>query len=75
MEPTSYTEGPVAESSWQVHCDRAWGNIGEGVVALLISPSGIKLRYAARLHFTKETDRCTNNIAEYEVILLGHRKL
>jgi ribonuclease HI len=27
------------------------------------------------LQFTKETNRCTNNIAEYEVVLLGLHKL
>jgi ribonuclease HI len=42
---------------------------------ILISPSKIKLRYATRLQFTNETDKCTNNIAEYENILLGLRKL
>jgi ribonuclease HI len=41
----------------------------------LISPSGIKLRYAAHLHFTVEIDKCNNNIAEYEAVLLGLRKL
>jgi ribonuclease HI len=41
----------------------------------LISPSIIKLRYAARLKFTKETYRCRNNIPEYEAILLGLHKL
>jgi ribonuclease HI len=29
------------------------------------------LCYAARLQFNNETDKCTNNIAEYEAILLG----
>jgi hypothetical protein len=24
-EPSSYTEGPVPESSWMIYCDRAWG--------------------------------------------------
>jgi ribonuclease HI len=33
------------------------------------------LRYAARLQFSKEIDKCTNNILEYEAILLGFRKL
>jgi ribonuclease HI len=27
------------------------------------------------LHFNSEADKCTNNIAEYEAILLGLRKL
>jgi ribonuclease HI len=33
------------------------------------------LHYAARLQFTNEIDKCTNNIAEYEAILLGLHKL
>jgi ribonuclease HI len=36
---------------------------------------GIKLRYAERMQFNNESDKCTNNIAEYEAILLGLRKL
>jgi ribonuclease HI len=35
----------------------------------------VKHRYAARLSFALESDRCTNNIAEYEVVILGLRKL
>jgi ribonuclease HI len=33
------------------------------------------LRYVARLQFTRETDKCTNNIVEYEAMLLGLCKL
>jgi ribonuclease HI len=40
-----------------------------------LSPSGIKLRYAACLLFTTEIDKCSNNIAEYEAVLLGLSKL
>jgi hypothetical protein len=72
-EPTNYTEGPVPESPWQVYCDGAWGNNGASASAIRISPSGIKLRYAARLQFIKETDKCTNNIAEHEAVLLRLR--
>jgi ribonuclease HI len=36
----------------------------------LVSPSKVKTCYAARLDFS-----CTNNIAEYEALLLGRRKL
>jgi hypothetical protein len=38
-------------------------------------PSGIKPRYVAHLQFIRETYKGANNIAEYEVVLLGHRKL
>jgi ribonuclease HI len=48
---------------------------GDKAAAILTSPSGIKQRYTERLQFSKETDKCTNNIVEYEAILLGLRKL
>jgi ribonuclease HI len=54
-----------------VYCDGAWGNTGAGAAVVLISPSRIKLCYTARLQFNNEADKCTNNIAEYEAILLG----
>jgi ribonuclease HI len=75
MEPSPQTKGIVHELPWLVYCDGAWGNAGVGATAILISPSRIKLRYAAGLQFTNETDKCTNNIAEYEAILLGLQKL
>jgi ribonuclease HI len=75
MEPLSVTEGKVLETQWVVYCDRAWGAAGAGAATILLSSSGIKLRYAARIQFNKESDMCTNNIAEYEAMLLGPRKL
>jgi ribonuclease HI len=71
----SYTKGLVLESPWKLYSDRACGNAGAGASAILRSPSGIKLRYASRLQFTKETDKCTYNIVEYDAVLLGLRKL
>jgi ribonuclease HI len=58
-----------------VYCDRAWGSTGARASIVLILPSGIKLHHASRLQFTNEADRCTNNIDEYEAILLGIHKL
>jgi hypothetical protein len=75
MEPSSYTKGPVTDTSWQVYCVEAWGNTRAGATTVLISPSGIELQYAARLLFNKEKDKCTNNIAEYDAVLLELRKL
>jgi ribonuclease HI len=75
MEPRSQADDNAQESPWLVYCNGAWGSTGGGAAAILVSPSVIKLRYAARLHFTSETDKCTNNIAECEAILLGLRKL
>jgi ribonuclease HI len=75
IEPISYTEGSMLESPWMIYCDGAWSNARAEVAYILISPSGINLRYATILQFIKETDKCTNNIAKYEAILLGFHKL
>jgi ribonuclease HI len=68
-------EGIIPEAPCLVYYDGAWGNVGVGTSTILVSPSGIKLCYAARLQFHGEAGKCTNNIAEYEAILLGLRKL
>jgi ribonuclease HI len=60
---------------WTIHCDDAWCHAGAGAAAIITSPTGVKHRYAARLSFALESDRCTNNIAEYEAVILGLRKL
>jgi hypothetical protein len=46
-EPSGYTEGTVVEMSWHVYCDGTWGVSGAGAAAILKSPSGIRLSYAA----------------------------
>jgi ribonuclease HI len=53
-------------------CPRSytWRTFGAGVAAVLVVPSKVRTCYAARLDFS-----CTNNIAEYEALLLGLRKL
>jgi ribonuclease HI len=56
--------------AWTVFCDGSWGTFGAGVTAVLVVPSKVRTCYAARLDFS-----CTNNIAEYEALLLGLRKL
>jgi ribonuclease HI len=48
---------------------------GAGAAAVITSPTGVKHRYAARLIFALESDRCTNNVAEYKAVILGLRKL
>jgi ribonuclease HI len=63
------------EKVWTIHCDDAWCHAGAGAAAVITSPTGVKHRYAARLSFALESDRCTNNIAEYEAVILGLRKL
>jgi ribonuclease HI len=48
---------------------------GTGTTAIITSPIGVKNKYAARLSFALESDRCTNNVEEYEAVILGLRKL
>jgi hypothetical protein len=75
IEPSSYTKGIVIDTPWLVYCDGAWGVSRAGTTAILKSPSGIKLKYAARLQFKTETDKYNNNIVEYDAVVLGIRKL
>jgi hypothetical protein len=75
MKPSSCTKDPVIDTPWQVYYDGAWGLSRARAAAILISPSGIKLRYATRLQFIEQTDKCSNNMAEYETVLLSLRKL
>jgi ribonuclease HI len=63
-------EAIVTEPVWEVQCDGAYCHLGSAAAAVLKSPSGIKLRYALRLNY----DNCTNNVAEYEGLLLALRK-
>jgi ribonuclease HI len=75
-EAHSVAGGEVTKTPWVVYCDGAWGGATRArAAAVLLSPSGIKLRYTARMQFNSESDKCTNNIAEYEAILLGLHKL
>jgi ribonuclease HI len=60
---------------WEIRCDGAWGRKGAGIATIITSPTGIKLRYAARLDYKDPSDRCTNNTTEYEALLLGLRKV
>jgi hypothetical protein len=56
--------------AWTVFYDGSWGTFGAGATAVLVAPSKVRTCYAIRLDFS-----CTNNIAEYEALLLGLRKL
>jgi ribonuclease HI len=53
-----------------VFCDGSWGTFGVGAAAVLVAPSKVRTCYAIKLDFS-----CTNNIAEYEALLLGLQKL
>jgi ribonuclease HI len=56
--------------AWTVFCDGSWGTFGARAAVVLVAPSKVRTCYATRLDFS-----CTNNIAEYETLLLGLRKL
>jgi ribonuclease HI len=56
--------------AWTMFCDGSWGTFGAGAAVVLIAPSKVRTCYAAKLDFS-----CTNNIAEYEALLLGLGKL
>jgi ribonuclease HI len=53
-----------------MHCDGAYFDDGAASSTILMSPSGIKMKYVVRLNFEDKT----NNVAEYEGSLLGLRK-
>jgi ribonuclease HI len=56
--------------AWTVFYYGSWGAFGAGAAAVLVAPSKVKTCYVAKLDFS-----CTNNIAKYEALLLGLRKL
>jgi ribonuclease HI len=60
----------VSEPVWEVQCDGAYCHMGSAAAAVLKSPYGIKRCYALQLN----CDNCTNNMAEYEGLLLALRK-
>jgi ribonuclease HI len=73
---TDWTSGAQKEEAnkdaeaWTVFCDGSWGTFGAGAAVVLVAPSKVRTCYAIRLDFS-----CTNNIAEYEALLLGLQKL
>jgi ribonuclease HI len=70
---TPWAQGEEATKdveAWAVFCDGSWGTFGAGAAAVLVAPSKVRTCYAIKLNFS-----CTNNIAEYEALLLGLRKL
>ena len=60
---------PTQAQVWTLYTDGAWGHQGAGASAVLIAPSGLRSKYASRLEF-----QATNNIAEYEGLILGINK-
>nr|AAO19368.1 putative polyprotein [Oryza sativa Japonica Group] len=67
--PAFAPEPEPIEQPWVMYSDGSWSHKGAGVAAVLTSPNGVPIWYAARLQFDT-----TNNAAEYEAIILGLRK-
>nr|AAT81681.1 putative retrotransposon protein [Oryza sativa Japonica Group] len=67
--PAFAPEPELVKQPWVMYSDGSWSHKGAGVAAVVTSPNGVPIRYAARLQFDT-----TNNAAEYEAILLGLRK-
>jgi ribonuclease HI len=59
---------------WIVKCDGAWCHKGVGISAVVTSPAGVVIRYAARLIFANN-EHSTNNTTEYEALLIAMRKM
>jgi ribonuclease HI len=59
---------------WIVQCDGAWCHKGVEISAVVTSPAGVVIKYAARLIFT-DNEHSTNNTTEYEALLLALRKM
>jgi hypothetical protein len=69
--PGAHEEGTSKDTkAWTVFCDGSWGTFGAGAAAVLVAPSKVKTCFAVKLDFS-----CTDNIAEYEALLLGLWKL
>jgi ribonuclease HI len=68
--PGAQKEVTKDTEAWTIFYDGSWGLFDTGAAAVLVAPSKVRTCYAARLDFS-----CTNNIAEYEALLLGLRKL
>nr|ABA96696.1 retrotransposon protein, putative, Ty3-gypsy subclass [Oryza sativa Japonica Group] len=67
--PAFAPEPEPVEQPWMMYFDGSWSHKGAGIAAILTSPGGVPIQYAARLQFDT-----TNNAAEYEAILVGLKK-
>jgi ribonuclease HI len=54
------------EGIWTLEFDGSHSSVGSGAGIVLIAPSGEVFYHSYRLDFS-----CTNNVAEYEALILG----
>jgi ribonuclease HI len=64
--PSAQNTPQPNNQAWLIFTNAAWGQLGAGASLVLVAPSGLRLKYVARLEF-----RATNNKAEYEGLILG----
>lgn len=67
--PSEQASNEPKAQTWTTFIDGAWGQLGARAAAVIVSPSGIKAKFAVRLSF-----KATNNIAEYEGLIVGLSK-
>jgi hypothetical protein len=70
--PSSVTADEELVPVWEIRCDGAWRRKGAGIAAIITSPMGIKLRYAARLDYKDPSDRCVEHTPR--VLMQGRKK-
>jgi len=62
-----YTKSMKEENDlWKMYFNGACSKIGNGAGVIFISPGGKNFKYSFLLTF-----KCTNNVAEYEALLIG----
>ena len=71
-ESRSLSLGSEALDGWVMYFDGAFARQGAGAGAVLISPTQDKLYYAVQLCF-QWSEKVSNNIAEYEGSIAGHK--
>lgn len=57
---------PQTEVTWTIYTDGSWCATGAGTTAILVSPKGQQIPHATHLEFPT-----TNNVVDYEALLLG----
>ena len=65
---TQYLPPAPDSTHWRMHFDGSKMHTGLGAGTILTSPKGDKLKYTLQINFA-----ASNNVAEYEVLILGLR--
>ena len=63
---TQLPAAPIQPELWTMFFDGSLMKTGAGVGLVFVSPLGVRMKYAIRLHFP-----ASNNVAEYEALVNG----